>query len=98
MPTFATGTSTDHPVSATCEGEKCRICGQPATHKVGEEIPFDDPLPGRHNWTAYVCCEDFLVIFGRVAHGRLFQQGPEMKKNFRWQSFRDFLWRFSWTF
>jgi len=88
MPTYATGTSTDHPVSASCKGEQCRICGQPATHKVGEEIQHDDPFPDRHNWTAYVCCEDFAVIFGQQAHGVL-KPVPRIT-NHRWQGFRDF--------
>src|SRR5581483_1814288 len=90
VPSYATGTSSNHPVSESCKGEKCRICGQPATHKVGEEIPHDDPFPDRHNWTAYVCCEDFTVIFGAWAHGKV-SKGKELKKNARWQHFRDFL-------
>ena len=53
-----------HPVSASCRGENCRICGDPATHKVGEEILHDDPLPNRHNLTAYVCCDCFMMILG----------------------------------
>jgi len=32
-----------HFVSAACEGQTCRICGKPATHKLGEEIPHDEP-------------------------------------------------------
>jgi hypothetical protein len=31
-----------HFVSAACGGEIC-ICGKPATHKLGEEIPHDEP-------------------------------------------------------
>lgn len=57
---------TDHPVSKACIGEKCNICGDDATHKVGEEILFDDPQPVRHNYTAYVCCDCFLMIFGNL--------------------------------
>lgn len=53
-----------HFVSASCEGEVCRVCGDLATHKVGEEIPHDDPMPFRHNHTAYVCCDCFLMLFG----------------------------------
>jgi hypothetical protein len=56
-----------HFVSASCRGERCTMCGQDATHKVGEEIFSDDPGPPRHNWTAYVCCEDFGQIMGPVA-------------------------------
>lgn len=47
---------TTHFVSAACRGERCTLCGQDATHKVGEEILHDDPNPYRHNLTAYVCC------------------------------------------
>lgn len=53
-----------HFVSESCKGEKCRMCGAPATHKVGEEIPHDDHNPRRHNLTAYVCCEHFRSIMG----------------------------------
>lgn len=52
-----------HFVSATCRGERCR-CGEAATHKVGEEIAHDDPMPARHNLTAYVCCEHYQQIMG----------------------------------
>lgn len=50
-------------VSGTCTGERCSMCGKPATRKVGEEIPFDDSHPNRHNLTAYVCDEHFNAIF-----------------------------------
>jgi hypothetical protein len=57
----------EHFVSASSQGCKCRICGAPATHKVGEEIANDDPSHGlRHNYTAYVCCEHFHMIFGEA--------------------------------
>jgi len=55
---------TDHPVSESCWGEICSMCGKEATHKVGEEIPHDDPSPNRHNLTAYVCCDHFSQIMG----------------------------------
>ena len=54
----------DHFVSKSCAGERCRICGDDATHKVGEEILHDDPHQIRHNLTAYVCCNCFFMIFG----------------------------------
>jgi hypothetical protein len=55
-------------VSATCGGEKCSICGAPAAAKVGEEIAFDDPMPHRHNLTAYICADHLDWIFtNRVA-------------------------------
>jgi hypothetical protein len=64
-----------HFVSAACKGEGCAICARTgikvgATHKVGEEIPHDDPTPERHNLTAYVCCNCFMLLFGPVADCR----------------------------
>jgi hypothetical protein len=50
-------------VSRSCGGETCTLCGKPATKKVGEEILSDDPNPFRHNMTAYVCSEHFMMIF-----------------------------------
>ena len=52
-----------HIVYQSCNGERCQMCYEPATHKVGEEIPHRD----RHNFTAYVCCRCFGAIFGVVA-------------------------------
>lgn len=52
-----------HTISRCCKGETCR-CGQPATHKVEENIFEDDPFPMRHPFTAYVCCECFGRIMG----------------------------------
>lgn len=59
----------DHFVSAACRGRNCDICKLPASHKVGEEIPHDDPLPNRHNLTAYVCCAHFIEIMGPIWTG-----------------------------
>ena len=66
--------SCDHFVSASCQGEHCNVCAiasgtlTDATHKVGEEIPYDDPTPfPRHNLTAYVCCDCFRNIMGPAA-------------------------------
>ena len=53
-----------HFVSGSCGGESCSMCGAQATHKVGEEIQWDDPQQLRHNFTAYVCCDHFRAIFG----------------------------------
>jgi hypothetical protein len=36
---------------------------QAGDKKVGEEILSDDPNPFRHNMTAYVCSEHFMMIF-----------------------------------
>lgn len=55
--------SFQHFVSASCGAQICK-CGAQATHKVGEEIPSDEPPPYRHNFTAYVCCTHFKQIFG----------------------------------
>jgi hypothetical protein len=49
--------------SKTCIGECC-WCGAPAAKKVGEEIPFDDPNPNRHNLTSYVCAEHYAQLMG----------------------------------
>jgi len=51
-------------VSLACRGERCSVCGVDATHKLGEEIMYDDPFPKRHNLTAYVCCEHYMMILG----------------------------------
>jgi len=50
--------------SATCNGEVCSICGNPAAAKVAEEIALDDPRRVRHPLTAYVCAEHFGQIMG----------------------------------
>ncbi len=79
----------EHFVSGSCEGVVCghadldganhasdgvRICGQPATHKVGEVIMHDDPNPNRHNLTMYVCCKHFGEILGSWAREICAQQ------------------------
>ena len=51
-------------VSACCQGELC-ICGEPAEHKVSEEIFHDDPNPIRHPLTAYLCDYCFHSIMTR---------------------------------
>ncbi len=61
-----------HFTAGSCRGEKCAMCYYEkmvvaATHKVGEEIPHDDPNPARHNLTAYVCCDHFVMIVGPAA-------------------------------
>jgi hypothetical protein len=67
-----------HFVSASCAGEWCSMHRNraplsllssrvPATHKLGEEIPHDDPNQIRHNLTAYVCCECFILVVGAAA-------------------------------
>lgn len=49
-------------VSIYCRGEKCP-CGQPAAHKVSEEIFDDDPNYHRHPLTAYICTDCFNSLF-----------------------------------
>jgi len=61
------GTIKDHHfISATCKGRSCQVdgCKEPAAHKVAEEIPEDDPLQIRHEFTCYVCCGHFRQIMG----------------------------------
>jgi hypothetical protein len=50
-------------VSKACGGERCH-CGEPAVRKVGEEILFDDPMPRRHNLTAYICARHYAELMG----------------------------------
>lgn len=50
-------------ISASCVGEYCH-CGAPAAKKVGEEILHDDPMPNRHNLTAYVCAAHYAEMMG----------------------------------
>lgn len=50
-------------ISGCCEGEKC-VCGKGATHKVEEAIFHDDPQPGRHALTSYICD----VCFNHIMH------------------------------
>lgn len=57
--------STTSFVSVSCGGEYCSMCDNPAVKKVGEEIAADDPMPIRHNLTAYVCAEHF----NQIMHG-----------------------------
>lgn len=57
-------------ISATAQGERC-WCGKAAIRKVGEEIPYDDPQPNRHNLTAYICEEHFLQLMGHGAERQL---------------------------
>jgi hypothetical protein len=52
-------------VSKYCKGELCRQCGEDAAHKIGEEIPDDDPFKDRHNLTVYVCEKCFSRIMDR---------------------------------
>jgi hypothetical protein len=54
-------------VSGCCGGEICSLCGAPAEHKIGETIFYDDPMPRRHNLTAYICHKHFREIMGPAA-------------------------------
>lgn len=68
--------SDPHFISAACRGELCRICNEPATHKVGEEFFFDDPGPPRHNMTAYLCCRDLRWVLGSMCP----EYGPKIEE------------------
>ena len=50
--------------SESTKGEKCVYCGADAAAKVGEEIMHDDPVPNRHNLTAYLCERHFRQLLG----------------------------------
>lgn len=56
-----------HAVEPYCGGEFCGLCFREglgkveATHKVGEESQPENEI--RHNWTQYVCCRHFQMIF-----------------------------------
>jgi hypothetical protein len=56
-----------HYVHPYCEGEKC-MCGEPATHKVKEDISWDEPFPRRYELVAYICCKHFKKLFGPAVH------------------------------
>lgn len=70
-----------HFVSTSCTGELCSGClargegagggAVPATHKIGEEIMWDDPMKARHNLTAYVCCDCFSQMIAPCGGGAL---------------------------
>jgi hypothetical protein len=62
LTTRSAGALFPHEVSDSAEGVACRTCGEPATHKVGEESAPDY----RHNWTAYLCCLCFGNVMGPV--------------------------------
>ena len=48
----------------SAEGERCSLCGEPATRKVAEEFPYNDPPTwrSRHPATNYLCEKDFASI------------------------------------
>lgn len=54
-------------VSACCVGELCRVCNDPAKHKIEEVIFPDDPFPQRHPLTAYICHTCFRILVGPAA-------------------------------
>lgn len=58
-------------VSESCKGVLCHVreCKNAAVAKLGEEIAHDDPFPNRHNLTAYVCRDHFVLIMGTIGPG-----------------------------
>jgi hypothetical protein len=52
-------TRAQHPFAADLQGTWCSMCGDPATHKVGEQI--DLPC---HELTNYLCCLHFKTAVG----------------------------------
>ena len=66
-----------HFINPHAKGVLC-FCGADATHKVGEEIPRDDPYQNRHNFTQYVCCQCFVNIVGNAAFCGLTRNTAEL--------------------
>lgn len=66
-------------ISGSCIGEKCSMCGEPATKKVEEHIAHDDPEQNRHGLTAYVCEKHFNLIMcvGNPTRGDRFVEKTE---------------------
>lgn len=60
-------------ISGCCKGEHCSFecCSQPAEHKVEEVLFIDDPMPNRHELTAYVCHMHFRQPMGLAANNRV---------------------------
>jgi hypothetical protein len=56
-----------HFVSLSCRGERCRVCGNAASHKMEETIFEDDPKQIRHPLAAYLCCDCFTLVVGQAA-------------------------------
>lgn len=66
-------------ISQFCLGEKCRICGDQAAHKVEEVVPGDEQkgthsfpddeirLILRHPFSAYLCHVHFVLVMGPAA-------------------------------
>lgn len=73
MPFLSDRRKDHHFVSATIDGEKCHMCGWPASHQLAEIVPPDDPSnentqtfprSGRRPLTAHVCCHHFTELLG----------------------------------
>ena len=58
------GNPFEHYILDSAQGERCQMCCNPATHKIGEEVPDDHPANRRHNWTNYLCCPCFGNVLG----------------------------------
>lgn len=56
-----------HFISATCNGHTCR-CGKPATHKVGEEIPPDEPCMTCGQADNPLCSDFYHIASGPSRH------------------------------
>lgn len=51
-----------HTAEPYASEERCRMCGDPATHKLSEYT-----IQPRHPFTAYVCCGCFGLVMGSLA-------------------------------
>jgi hypothetical protein len=52
------------PTRGSYEGERCRICGAPAEHRIEETIRPDDPIPSRRPLAAYFCHRHYREVMG----------------------------------
>lgn len=49
------------------EGEKCMVCRDKTSHKVGEHTYEGHPMFKMHEFTSYLCCTHFIEIMGPAA-------------------------------
>lgn len=59
------GLPESHYIGRAMIGRKCSLCSEPASHKISEDIPPDDPaIYCRPCHISFVCCEHFKKIMG----------------------------------
>jgi hypothetical protein len=52
------------PAGGSYKGERCRMCGGPAEHRIEKTIRPDDPTPRRRPLAAYFCQGHFCEVMG----------------------------------